>query len=67
MRFGKANDVLFLRFIEAKEDDDLESAKAVLDELNSLSDTERAELSGLYMDVESYIRDMEEDLELSYA
>ena len=67
MRFGKANDEFFVRFIEAKEEDDVESAKALLSELNSLSDADRKELSGIYADVEDYIADMEADMEADYA
>lgn len=67
MRFGKANDEFFVRFIEAKEEDDVESAKALLSDLNSLSDADRKELSELYADVEDYIADMEADMEADYA
>lgn len=67
MLFGRANDEFFIRFIEAKEEDDVESAKALLSDLNSLSDADRMDLSELYADVEDYIADMEADMENNYA
>lgn len=67
MRYGRMTDEFFIRFIEAKEEDDIESAKALLSDLDSLSDSDRLELSELYKDVEDYIADMEVDMELAYA
>lgn len=57
--FGRAADELFINFVQAKENRDLNLARSVMDNLNSLSDGERQELTGLYMDVEEYINELE--------
>lgn len=64
MVYGRANDELFITFMQAKEESNYDLAQTVMDNLNSLSDTERDELSGLYMDVEEFLNERDEDYEM---
>lgn len=59
MRIGRSFDEFFLRFTAAKEEEDVDAAKNLLNDLDSLSDEDRNGLSELYADVENYIDDME--------
>lgn len=63
MRMGRNSDEFFLRFTAVKEEGDIEAAKDLLSDLDSLSDEDRNGLSELYMDIENYINDREYDLE----
>lgn len=60
VQFGRAKDEFFIRFIGAKEDDDVESARELLNGIENLPAADREELSDLYMEIEDYVRDMDE-------
>lgn len=62
--FGRASDELFITFMQAKQENNFDLAQSVLDNLNSMSDDERQELSGLYMDVEDFLNDRDNEYEL---
>lgn len=64
MVFGRENDELFINFMQAKDERNFDLAQEVMDNLNSMSDAERDSLSGLYMDVEDFLKERDEEYEM---